>query len=177
RLPYTTLFRSRLLQRGERSGGVASGGAPLRRGDERVYVVRRELEQLLRQGARFFGARAAQSEQRLDLAEPGVGAPGLEAAGLAVALERLTVQAALREDVPEQHACFRPTRAPLHGTHGLGGGDVHQAFAHVIARQGERVVRGLAGRRLGGGRGSELLEDVVQQALVEVEVLADRLRG
>src|SRR5437763_1215047 len=167
----------RLLQRGERSGGVASGGAPLRRGDERVHVVRRELEQLLRQRARLLPARAAQGEQRLDLAEPRVGAPGLEAACLAVALERLAVQAALREDIAEQHARLRAARTPLHGAHGLGGRDVHQPLADVIARQGERVVRGLAGWRLGGGgRGRELLEDVVEQALVEVEVLAERLR-
>src|SRR6266850_5354538 len=86
-----------LLQCGERSGGIAAGGAPLRRGDERVHVVRRELEQLLRQPARLLHARAAQGEQRLDLAEPCVGAPGLEAACLAVALERLAVQATLRE--------------------------------------------------------------------------------
>src|SRR5438046_1814070 len=166
----------RLLQRGERSGGIASGGAPLRRGDERVHVVRRELEQLLRQRSRLLRARAAQGEQRLDLPEPRVGASGLEAACLAVALERLAVQAALREDVPKQHARVRAARAPLHGAHRLGSRDVHQALAHVVARQGQGVVRGLAGRRLRGGQGGELLEDVVQEALVEVEVFADRLR-
>src|SRR2546422_2273219 len=127
--------RLRLLQRGERSGGIAPGGSPLRRGDERVHVVRRELKQLLRQPARLLRARAAQGEQRLDLAEPRLGAPRLEAACLAVALERLAVQAALREDVPEQDARFRAARAPLHGADGLGGRDVHQALAYVSARQ------------------------------------------
>src|SRR4029077_1858788 len=81
-----------------------------------------------------------------------------------------------REDVPQQHARFRPAGAPLHGAHGLGGRDVHQAFAHVIARQGERVLGGPGGGRRRGGGGRELLEDVVEQALVEVEVLAQRLR-
>src|SRR3989449_6496623 len=89
----------RLLQRGERSGGIASGGAPLRRGDERVHVVRRELEQLLRQRSRLLGARAAQGEQRLDLPELRVGASGLEAACLAVALERQIGRASCRERV------------------------------------------------------------------------------
>src|SRR2546422_11383237 len=75
--PYTTLFRS-------------------------LHIFGGEREELLRQGARLRGALAAQGEERLHLAEQRVGALRLERARFAVALQRLAVQAPLREDVAQR---------------------------------------------------------------------------
>ena len=165
----------RLLQRRERPGRVARGCPSPRDGHQRVHVVGGEQEQLLRQRVRLLGAAAAEGEQRLHLAEARCDAVGLERARLAVALQRLAVQTPLREDVPEEHGRIGAAGAPLHRAHRLRRCDVHQPLAHVVARQCQRVFGCLPRRRLGGGGRRELLEDVVQQPLIEIEVLADRL--
>ncbi len=166
-----------LPQRRQRAGRIARRRPRLRGGDEHLDVFGRLGDQLFGEGQRFGGA--VHGEQALHLAERGRGVGGIERARLAVAFQRLPVQAAAGIAVADQRGGLAPVRAALHGAHRLRHGEVHHSLAHVVARQGQRIVRPLGqagGRGLGGGRGRlQLLEDVVEQPLVEREVAAQAL--
>ena len=85
------------------------------------------------------------------------------------------MQAAPRVDVAQQRRRVPAVRPALHGAHRFGDGEVHHPLAHVVTRQSERIVhlpREARGCGLLGGRRLQLLEDVVEQALVERELAA-----
>src|SRR6185437_6799001 len=86
----------------------------------------------------------------------------------AIALERLAVQAALGEDVAQQHRGGALRRAPGGGPAQLGRGEVEQALGDVVARE----VQGIAGDALAGGRGRrrQLGEQLVERRRIEREL-------
>ncbi len=88
-------------------------------------------------------------------------------------------------DVAEQRRRLGAVGAALRRAHRLGGRDVEQSLAQVVAGQAERIVTPAFAARAGGrpqrpstcgGGRRQFLEDIVEQALVEIEVGAQRFR-
>jgi hypothetical protein len=157
-----------LLQHRERRGGIALHDPHLGDGHEGFHVPRHHRQELFGRGGGL--GHPAQRQQRLDLAQPRVGAVAIDVAHFAIALQRFAVQAALGVELGDEGRGVAAVGAALDRPHRLGRGEIEQALADVVAGERELVVGGPRGRGGGFGR-RQLLEDVVEQPLIEREVL------
>ena len=120
-------------------------------------------------GKRRRVAGPPEREERADLAQGRVGIVGRGRPGLAVALEGFAIEAALGEDVAQEHRGRAARRASAAGPAQLRHGQVEQPLRDVVAGQVQRVARRGRLDTCRRGRG-ELLEQLIEHRRVEAEL-------